>query len=204
MSVAVSCTGGRGSNASRGIAGECGVREGALSPERGVVHRWNASGRGRRTRATYRLLCVHATAWLRACACMDCVWAAAMESVVVVGEGMGSDAKVVGVLVGLVPAATRETASSATLESVPADPRVPDRREEPPRAPIASSQSLPPPLSPPSTPSQPELRRTARARQHAHRNSPHSAKSADTSSAHTVGTHRWPLLCMVFARAARA
>jgi hypothetical protein len=77
-SVAVSGTGGRGPNASGGVVGDCSVRGGGLSPERGVVDRWNASGRGRRTRVTYRLLCVHATACLRVCVYLHGEWAAAV------------------------------------------------------------------------------------------------------------------------------
>jgi hypothetical protein len=50
-----------------------------------------------------------------------------------------------------------------------------------------------------------ELRRPGCIGQHAHRNSPHSAKSADTPTfAHIVGKHHWPRLRMVFVRAARA
>jgi hypothetical protein len=155
------------------------------SPGRDVVHCLSASRGGRRTRVTYRLLCVHATVCLRVCVCSYCVWIAAVWSVVVVVECMGSNAKVGYVFwcVGraLVPAATRETASSATLERLTAVPRA---AKPPPIAPAhahcfvaiavtASTAAL-------FHRRRQEPRRAGCVGQHAHRNSPHSAKSADT------------------------
>jgi hypothetical protein len=85
-SVAMVGTGTRSRNVGGSIARDCGVREVVHSPGRDVVHRLSASGGGRRTRETYRLLCSHATACLRVCVCSYCVWIAAIWSVVVVVE----------------------------------------------------------------------------------------------------------------------